>query len=636
MPPSRIPANLADGMGEVSVVNAVLAAPRAAPDGAAAASSYLRRATRPLGCTAVVLLVLSAVALCLPTTSRARTLEIPSALPSKPDLLTEDDSGAFGSDNYTSNARPRFRVFAAPGLLVEVLEADVVLGSAVVDRRRFADVQIDHEVADGKHEIVARIHVSELSSLSSEVLEVTIDTIPPAVPILDLPSADDSGVSSADNETNLGEWHIYGALDDAFSVPTRELSPMGRNVIYAATPAWSFLPDDGGTLKDGGTGLDGLQGAWSYQARGVDRAGNSSDWSEWLRIVFDSVAPAAPSEPDLLAADDSGAFKDDNVTNIARPRFDVTLDDGALLTLFAGDKRIDGASDIADGEHLISAQAGDLAGNVSPRSPSLSVIVDTARPEGTIQINGGAEGVRDPDVVVGLRFTDVRGPYQLRSSLDHGTTSSAWHPYTEAVAVTLPGGDGTKSVFAEVQDVAGNVGSGSDDILLDRTGPTIRITSPLQHALDVSNVVQFEYTPTDVSGVAVSDANLDANAIANDSSIDAGLLLAGAHRIVITATDTLGNVSTETIAFTVRATISGVIYRVEEGLARGLIDTNTRTPLLAKLEAAQSSIERGARAAAKGQLGAFCNQLRAHSGKNVDAALAARLANWAQDLSASL
>lgn len=590
------------------------------------------RTSQPFARVLLATVLLSVAVLCLP---KPASSEVVLASPSKPDLITDDDTGAFGTDDVTSNTKPRFRVVVpATGLLVELLEGDEVVGS-VVAASRVATVQVDsaHELADGVHAICARVRTSALSTpgrLSEPALSVTIDTVAPAVPILDLPANEDSGSSSTDNVTNVGEWHIYGSLDDAFTVPTRETSPNGRKASYAAAPTWKFFPDN-----EGGTGRDGLQGTWTYEARGVDLAGNASDWSEALPIVFDSIAPATPSRPDLVDADDSGV--PDDVTNVARPRFDVSVEDGALLMLFADDTQIEAGVDIADGEHAISAQAGDPAGNVSARSSSLALIIDTVKPAGTVQVNGGAASVRNTHVSVALAFADARGPSEHRISTDGGASWSAWQPYGEVTSATLAGADGVKTALAEVRDLAGNVGSASDDVILDRTGPAIRLDGQLAGAmLDVSNVVGFLYSTEDVSGVASSTAALDARVIANDSFVDGGVLLAGNHRIVITATDSLENTSTQTIVFTVHATIDGLIHEVDESVTGEAIDADMRDPLLTKLDAARSSIERGARTAARGQLGAFCNQLRAQAGKKVDAALAARLVNWTQDLSAGL
>jgi predicted negative regulator of RcsB-dependent stress response len=57
-----------------------------------------------------------------------------------------------------------------------------------------------------------------------------------------------------------------------------------------------------------------------------------------------------------------------------------------------------------------------------------------------------------------------------------------------------------------------------------------------------------------------------------------------------------------------------------------------RGALLAKLQAAQTAIERGQKATAIAQLNQFISMVQGDAGKKIDAGLAGRLASWAQDL----
>src|SRR5262249_34320659 len=112
--------------------------------------------------------------------------------------------------------------------------------------------------------------------------------------------------------------------------------------------------------------------------------------SHTLRI--DTVAPNAPSIPDLIAASDSGASSTDNITNVTTPSFTGTAEAGSTVRLFDGATQIDtGTADasgnwsitsstLSQGTHSITAKATDLAGNTSVASGALSVNIDTAGP----------------------------------------------------------------------------------------------------------------------------------------------------------------------------------------------------------------------------------------------------------------
>src|SRR5207244_6555444 len=60
-----------------------------------------------------------------------------------PDLVEGDDSGFSSSDDVTFIVNPTFLVVTTPLLLVELLEGDVVLGSAYADDTGAAYVMVD-------------------------------------------------------------------------------------------------------------------------------------------------------------------------------------------------------------------------------------------------------------------------------------------------------------------------------------------------------------------------------------------------------------------------------------------------------------------------------------------------------------
>src|SRR5207253_10611598 len=98
-----------------------------------------------------------------------------------------------------------------------------------------------------------------------------------------------------------------------------------------------------------GTGLGVVAdevGAWSFELTGLaeglhrlsavayDWAGNPSGTSV-LDVTIDTTPPAA-TLLDLVPADDSGRFQDDNVTNAPTWTFTGITDPRALVTLLAG------------------------------------------------------------------------------------------------------------------------------------------------------------------------------------------------------------------------------------------------------------------------------------------------------------
>src|SRR5439155_1632199 len=134
-------------------------------------------------------------------------------------------------------------------------------------------------------------------SATSNTLAISVDTVAPDAPVLDLPADQDSGTSSSDNITNVNYWRVVsGSANETARGFLHELSPNGRELTGGAynanLPGWGF----GGTFAPaadaaGGLGADGRQGVWTYTAWVIDLAGNQSATSNPLAITFDTVAP---------------------------------------------------------------------------------------------------------------------------------------------------------------------------------------------------------------------------------------------------------------------------------------------------------------------------------------------------------
>jgi hypothetical protein len=106
-----------------------------------------------------------------------------------------------------------------------------------------------------------------------------------------------------------------------------------------------------------------------------------------------------------------------------------------------------------------------------------NVNVNNVYPTGTIRINNNAATTNNPIVSLTLSATDPppgSNVGQMRFRNENTQTWSAWEPYQTSRQWQLSSGDGTKTVFVEYKDNAGNLSQGttSDDIQLDTTTPT--------------------------------------------------------------------------------------------------------------------------------------------------------------------
>ncbi|MBF0158134.1 MAG: VCBS repeat-containing protein [Magnetococcales bacterium] len=219
-------------------------------------------------------------------------------------------------------------------------------------------------------------------------LSIGLDRIAAAVAAptgLDLATADDSGKSTSDNITKV----------------TKALTLSGAGKKGAVV-----------TLLDGdavlGTVAVSSSGKWStdvalpegiHTIRATQKLVNDvSDASTALMITVDSSAPDAPSQPDLIDADDNGPDNSNNITSVTKGlNFSGNGEVGAMVTLF-NDKNKNGKQDssekalttavvkddgswrtadltLAIGSYNLRTFQTDLAGNIGAMSDTLGLSI---------------------------------------------------------------------------------------------------------------------------------------------------------------------------------------------------------------------------------------------------------------------
>jgi YVTN family beta-propeller protein len=248
--------------------------------------------------------------------------------------------------------------------------------------------------------------------------------------------------------------------------------------------------DGGATYRDEGAPIASppysvtvgalADGVHSVRAIAADQAGNRTA-SAAVTFTVDTVAPAAPSAPDLVATDDSGRSNTDNITNRSVLTFTGLAEAASTVELFRGTASLatataDGSGAwrvtggvMADGLHSITARATDPAGNTGPASAALDVTIDASRP-----VPGGvqASAITDRTVVIGWTTDEPAD-----AAVEYGTTT--------AYGMLKTGGAGLASKHSQQltgllpstlyhyrvngQDAAGNLATSAD--LTFTTGP---------------------------------------------------------------------------------------------------------------------------------------------------------------------
>jgi hypothetical protein len=493
--------------------------------------------------------------------------------PSQPVLDPASDSG-FANDGITNDSTPTLTGTAELGAMVRLF-VDGILAGTVQAVAGTWTVTIATPLTDGLHAFTATAtDAAGNTGSASTPLDLTIDTAPPSQPDQpDLADASDTGRSSTDNITNDTTPTLGGAAPVGTFVEVLADGNLIGTVVVDAFGQWTLTPT-----------IALAAGQRTIVARALDAAGNVSANSVALTITIDTTAPAVPTAPDLNALSDTGLLNDDDVTRDATPTFDGTAENGATVELF-----IDGLSvgttlaglggswtftapiGLADGGHNVTARAIDAAGNASPQTTGLAIIVDTVAPSAPTQLDLDAasdSGSSDTDNRTNDTTPSFSGAALAGSTVEifanaitlGTTTATGGGVWTFQTAAAL--GEGPQSITATATDAAGNTSVLSVPlaIVIDTTPPGQPGTPDLADGSDSgasnSDNITNDSTPSFAgdaeagSTVRVFRATAGgpvevARTTANSpwSVTLASVLADGLYSITVTATDVAGNES---------------------------------------------------------------------------------------------
>lgn len=207
-----------------------------------------------------------------------------------------------------------------------------------------------------------------------------------------------------------------------------------------------------------------------------------------------------------------------------------------------------------DGTKTVYMEIRDRTGNVTPLTDT--ILLDTDPPTGAVSINGGASHTKERAVTLGIT---ADGAVEMRFSNTNSDWSDGdWESVKETKGWTLAAGDGEKTVYVQVRDVAGNVTTASDTIFLDTTAPVV--TGVADNRLyNADLTISFD------EGTAM----LDGNPFLNNGKVSEE----GPHTLIVT--DAVGNVTT--IHFTLDTIAPSATLAINGGKAH----TNSATVNLA-------------------------------------------------------
>lgn len=521
--------------------------------------------------------------------SASFTLQVDAIAPLAPAIVTVQDNtapvtGPIAGGGISNETRPALSGTGEVGATITVLSDGVAIGTTLVGAGGTWSFTPGTALTNGPHTltVTATDSAGNVSAPSSG-FTYTVDAAAPNAPVISL-VVDDfgslQGNLTSGRVTDDTRPAISGTAEANATVKIYDNGNLIGTVTADGAGAWSFTPS-----------TDLSNGSHALTVTATDAAGNVSAPSAAFNITVDTVAPLAPSI--VQAVDDvqpnagtllSGAF-----TNDARPLLNGTAEANAKVAIYDNGNllatvtaSIDGVweylpATLGNGQHVFTAVATDVAGNVSPASTGFTLNIDTVAPPTPVLltvVDDIAGGVFNAALSNGGLTNDARptlsGTAEAGSTVtiyDGGTllgTAQVQGNGSWTFTPTTPLGNGSHSLSVTASDAAGNASAPTAgfSIVVDTTPPaTPSIASIIDDvAGGVINGPIGNNQPTNdarptLSGTTEANATVniyDNGAFVTSVTADGSgnwnytpptALGQGAHAFTITATDVAGNTS---------------------------------------------------------------------------------------------
>ena len=342
------------------------------------------------------------------------------------------------------------------------------------------------------------------------------DTTPPTITAK---LAIDSGASNSDKITN--DRSITGKVTDVSPIASFKagfdstLAANWTNVTTSlqADGSFTFTPTQlnqiyGGTIPDG---------AHTLHLSATDSFGNQSQFDYTFTLDTTVAAPSLQ----LATASDTGASNSDKITKINTPTITGTGEIGATIKLTEGTVILgqttvgtDGkwqvaTSALANGTHSVIATATDIAGNLSPASAPLSLVIDTLAPQLTLTNAITTAPLKNNAKLTGTTNGTGSNLASLSYAWDNSATlipinTNAAGGFDQSLNFTGIT-NGTHILTIAAIDVAGNITSTNYNVTVavDTAAPVI--TAKLTNDTGSSNTDKITFNPT--IGGTITDAS---------------------------------------------------------------------------------------------------------------------------------
>ncbi|WP_176140404.1 Ig-like domain-containing protein, partial [Salmonella enterica] len=514
-----------------------------------------------------------------------------------------NDTGIVG-DNLTNEARPQFHITVPTDVNSVQLSLDGGINwvNATLTPDGVWEYIWPTDLVENTYTLTVKA-TDVAGNTATETLNFIIDTTL-STPTITLDSADDSGTAN-DNKTNVKTpGFIIGGIDSDVTQVVVQVMRDGHSEEVELTQTngqWRFVPGSAWT-----------DGDYTLTVTVKDEAGNIRH-SAPLTVTIDTQIAIDHIE----LVNDSG-IPDDNLTNEARPHFQVTVPtdvnvvrlsiDGGKTWFNATQNATPGVwdyiwpDDVADGGYTLTVEATDEAGNKTTQT--LDFTIDTTLSVPTLSLDSA-----DDSGIAGDNITNVKTPGFTLNNIDADvsrvTVEVMHNGIKQEVPLVQTGGqwrfaptsdwaDGDYILTVKVEDRAGNVKQSAPlTVTVDTHIAIDRIELVNDSGIPGDNLTNearphFQVTvPADVNGVRLSiDGGktwFDATQSATPGVWDYTWLTNvanGPHTLMVEASDKAGNKTTQKLDFIIDTMLSEPTITLDsaDDSAAGDNITNVKMP----------------------------------------------------------
>ena len=301
----------------------------------------------------------------------SQTFTLDNVAPATPVVTgLSDDTGTIARN--TSDTTPTFSGTADAGSHISILSGATVIATAVADSGGDWSATVSSALSDGFYSLNVRAEDDAGNRSSSIGTYVTIDTTPPAAPVI-------SGYLNGNGTAGDG-------LTNDYTITLQGTRPSATTItVYDNGTAIGTVPMTGTSWSYSVSSLS--EGTHNFTVVANDGAGNVSDPTGALSVNVDHTPPASPV---ITGYQEDGGTTGGSTTADNTPTIIGTATAGTTINVYNGASIVGtGTTDshgdwavtlntLSDGSYYLSARSEDTAGNSSGQSNAIVFSIDTS------------------------------------------------------------------------------------------------------------------------------------------------------------------------------------------------------------------------------------------------------------------